>query len=205
MEKLGKMSQLSESELKSFLGKRTVDPYGRNLGKIIGVTMNDYGEMEAVEVEKGTGELERISVDQLSFGREGITVVSRWRIEVESLIKEIESAQRRLTALNTLLKKEEIPRNLYEELSEKQKRELENLQAKKNLAITILQRRGRELDGQIEELTKVLIEIRAGKWSSDFHDKAYEFASKSIEPNLSFAAKEKRELADSLAKLSKLI
>jgi hypothetical protein len=56
------MSQLTESELKSFLGKRTADPYGRNLGKIIGVTLNDYGEMEAVEVEKGTGELQRIPV-----------------------------------------------------------------------------------------------------------------------------------------------
>jgi len=68
-----------------------------------------------------------------------------------------------------------------------------------------LQSRGRELDIQIEELTKVLIEIKAGKWSSDFSNKAYDVASKSIEPNLSFATKEKKELADSLAKLTKML
>jgi hypothetical protein len=58
---------------------------------------------------------------------------------------------------------------------------------------------------QLEELTKVLIEIRAGEWSSDFSVKAYNLASGSIEPNLEFAAKEKRELTDSLAKLTKIL
>lgn len=205
VEKQGKMTQLSESELRSFLGKGTADSYGRNLGKIIGVTLNDYGEMEAVEVEKGTGELERIPVDQLTFDRDRVIVVSKWKIEVESLLKEIDSAQKRLDALNTLLKNQEIPKSLYDELSRKQQDELENLKAKKNLAMNILQSRGRKLDIQIEELTKVLIEIKAGKWSSDFSNKAYDVASKSIEPNLGFATKEKKELADSLAKLTKML
>lgn len=199
------MTQLSESELRSFLGKGTADFYGRNLGKIIGVTLNDYGEMEAVEVEKGTGELDRIPVDQLTFDRDRVIVVSKWKIEAESLLKEIDSAQKRLNALNTLLKNQEIPKSLYDELSQKQQDELDNLKAKKNLAMNILQSRGRELDIQIEELTKVLIEIKAGKWSSDFSNKAYDVASKSIEPNLSFATKEKKELADSLAKLTKML
>jgi len=199
------MTQLSESELKSFLGKGTADSYGRNLGRIIGVTLNNYGEMEAVEVEKGTGELDRIPVDQLTFDRDRVVIVSRWKIEVESLLKDIDSAQKRLGALNTLLKNQEIPRSLYDELSRKQQNELDNLKAKKNLAMNILQSRGRELDTQIEELTKVLIEIKAGKWSSDFSNKAYDVASKSIEPNLSFATKEKKELADNLAKLTKIL
>jgi len=199
------MTQLSESELRSFLGKGTADSYGRNLGRIIGVTLNNYGEMEAVEVEKGTGELDRIPVDQLTFDRDRVVIVSRWKIEVESLLKDIDSAQKRLGALNTLLKNQEIPRSLYDELSRKQQNELDNLKAKKNLAMNILQSRGRELDTQIEELTKVLIEIKAGKWSSDFSNKAYDVASKSIEPNLSFATKEKKELADNLAKLTKIL
>ena len=205
MAKQGKMTQLSESELRSFLGKGTADSYGRNLGRIIGVTLNNYGEMEAVEVEKGTGELDRIPVDQLTFDRDRVVIVSRWKIEVESLLKDIDSAQKRLGALNTLLKNQEIPRSLYDELSRKQQNELDNLKAKKNLAMNILQSRGRELDTQIEELTKVLIEIKAGKWSSDFSNKAYDVASKSIEPNLSFATKEKKELADNLAKLTKIL
>ena len=205
MAKQGKMTQLSESELRSFLGKGTADSYGRNLGRIIGVTLNNYGEMEAVEVEKGTGELDRIPVDQLTFDRDRVVIVSRWKIEVESLLKDIDSAQKRLGALNTLLKNQEIPRSLYDELSRKQQNELDNLKAKKNLAMNILQSRGRELDTQIEELTKVLIEIKAGKWSSDFSNKAYDVASKSIEPNLSFATEEKKELADNLAKLTKIL
>jgi hypothetical protein len=61
------------------------------------------------------------------------------------------------------------------------------------------------LDRQIEELTRTLIEIKAGKWSKDFSNKAYEVALKSIEPNLGYSTKEKKELADYLNKLTKLI
>lgn len=199
------MTELSESELRSFLGKKTSDTYGRNLGKIIGMTLNNFGEMEAAELEKGTGELERIPVGQLTMDRGEIVVLSRWRVEVESLLKEIDSVQRRLSALDSLLKSQEIPRNLYEELIRKQEKEIVLLKEKKNLAVSVLQSRGKELDRQIEELTRTLIEIKAGKWSKDFSNKAYEIALKSIEPNLGFATNEKKELADYLNKLTKLI
>jgi len=199
------MTELSESELRSFLGKKTSDTYGRNLGKIIGITLNNFGEMEAAELEKGTGELERIPVDQLTMDRGEIVVLPRWRVEVESLLKEIDSVQRRLSALDSLLKSQEIPRNLYEELIRKQEKEIVLLKEKKNLAVSVLQSRGKELDRQIEELTRTLIEIKAGKWSKDFSNKAYEVALKSIEPNLGYSTKEKKELADYLNKLTKLI
>lgn len=205
MEKHNKMTELSESELRSFLGKKTSDTYGRNLGKIIGITLNNFGEMEAAELEKGTGELERIPVGQLTMDRGEIVVLSRWRVEVESLLKEIDSVQRRVSALDSLLKSQEIPRNLYEELIRKQGKEIEFLKEKKNLAVSVLQSRGKELDRQIEELTRTLIEIKAGRWSKDFSNKAYEVALKSIEPNLGFATKEKKELGDYLNKLTQLI
>lgn len=205
METEAEMKHLAESELRSFLGKGATDPYGRNLGRIIGVTLNSYGEMEAVEVEKGVGELDRIPAERLSLDGDRVVVIPRWKIEVESLIREIDSAQRRLSALNNLLRSREIPQSLYDELSSKQKEELDGLRARKKTAIDILKSRSKELDTQLEELTKVLVEIRAGEWSSDFSAKAYDLASGSIEPNLDFAAKEKRELADSLAKLAKIL
>lgn len=199
------MNQLSESELKSFLGRRISDAYGRNLGRIIGVKLNNFGEMEEVELEKGSGELDRIPVEQLTINGEGMTAISKWKVEVESLMKEIDSAQRRLNALSTLTKGEEMPKSLYEELLRKQEADLTNLKEKKSLAVKVLQSRSRDLDRQVEELTKTLIEIRAGKWSSDFSKKAYEVASKSIEPNLEFVTRERKELASYLEKLTKLL
>jgi len=199
------MNQLSESELKSFLGRRISDAYGRNLGRIIGVKLNNFGEMEEVELEKGSGELDRIPVEQLAITGEGMTAISKWKVEVESLIKEIDSAQRRLNALSTLIKGEEMPKSLYEELLRKQEADLTNLKEKKSLAVKVLQSRSRDLDRQVEELTKTLIEIRAGKWSSDFSKQAYEVASKSIEPNLEFVTRERKELASYLEKLTKLL
>jgi sporulation protein YlmC with PRC-barrel domain len=198
------MTELSEPELKGFLGKQISDTYGRRLGTIIGVTLNDFGEMQSLELEKGNNELQRLSVDQISMDRDKIIAVSKWKIQIESLLKEMDSAQRRLVALSDLLKRKEIPKNLYDELTQKHEDAIKNLKFKKSAAIEIIQSREKELDRQIEDLTKILIELKAGKWSEEFSSKVYEVASNSIEPNLEYVAKEKRDLADHIAKLTKL-
>ena len=198
------MTELSEPELKGFLGKQISDSYGRKLGTIIGVTLNDFGEMQSLELEKGNNELQRLSVEQISMDRDRIIAVSKWKIQIESLLKEMDSAQRRLSALSELLKRKEIPQNLYDELTQKHEDALKNLKLKKSAAIEIIQNREKELDRQIEDLTKILIELKAGKWSEDFSSKVYEVASNSIEPNLEYVAKEKRDLADHIAELTKL-
>jgi sporulation protein YlmC with PRC-barrel domain len=198
------MTELSEPELKGFLGKQISDTYGRRLGTIIGVTLNDFGEMQSLELEKGNNELQRLSVDQISMDRDKIIAVSKWKIQIESLLKEMDSAQRRLVALSDLLKRKEIPKNLYDELTQKHEEAIKNLKSKKTAAIEIIQSREKELDRQIEDLTKILIELKAGKWSEEFSSKVYEVASNSIEPNLEYVAKEKRDLADHIAELTKL-
>lgn len=198
------MTELSEPELKGFLGKKISDTYGRKLGTIIGVTLNDFGEMQSLELEKGNNELQRLSVDQISMDRDKIIAVSKWKIQIESLLKEMDSAQRRLVALSGLLKRKEIPKNLYDELTQKHEEAIKNLKSKKNAAMEIIQSREKELDRQIEDLTKILIELKAGKWSEEFSSKVYEVASNSIEPNLEYVAKEKRDLADHIAELTKL-
>ncbi|WP_455283182.1 CdvA-like protein [[Eubacterium] cellulosolvens] len=198
------MTELSEPELKGFLGKKISDTYGRKLGTIIGVTLNDFGEMQSLELEKGNNELQRLSVDQISMDRDKIIAVSKWKIQIESLLKEMDSAQRRLVALSDLLKRKEIPKNLYDELTQKHEEAIKNLKSKKNTAMEIIQNREKELDRQIEDLTKILIELKAGKWSEEFSSKVYEVASNSIEPNLEYVAKEKRDLADHISELTKL-
>lgn len=198
------MTELSEPELKGFLGKQISDTYGRRLGTIIGVTLNDFGEMQSLELEKGNNELQRLSVDQISMDRDKIIAVSKWKIQIESLLKEMDSAQRRLVALSDLLKRKEIPKNLYDELTQKHEEAIKNLKSKKTAAIEIIQNREKELDRQIEDLTKILIELKAGKWSEEFSSKVYEVASNSIEPNLEYVAKEKRDLTDHIAELTKL-
>ena len=198
------MTELSEPELKGFLGKEICDTYGRKLGTIIGVTLNDFGEMQSLELEKGNNELQRLSVDQISMDRDKIIAVSKWKIQIESLLKEMDSAQRRLAALSELLKQKEIPKNLYDELTQKHEESIKNLKLKKSSALEIIQSREKELDRQIEDLTKILIELKAGKWSEEFSSKVYDVASKSIEPNLEYVAKEKRDLADHIAELTKL-
>lgn len=198
------MTELSEPELKGFLGKKISDTYGRRLGTIIGVTLNNFGEMQSLELEKGNNELQRLSVDQISMDRDKIIAVSEWKIQIESLLKEMDSAQRRLIALSDLLKRKEIPKNFYDELAQKHEDAIKNLKSKKSAAIEIIQSREKELDRQIEDLTKILIELKAGKWSEEFSSKVYDVASNSIEPNLEYVAKEKRDLADHIAELTKL-
>jgi len=197
-------SSLPEYALKTFLGKKVRDPYGRSLGAVIGLSLNDYGEIEAVNIDKGNNEIQRIPMQQLTLSSDGVIVIPKWKVEVESILKQIESAQKRIVSLKLLMQRE-TSKNLFDELLVKQERELSDLKEKRNVVISILQARCKELDMQIDELSKILVEIKAGKWSKEFMNKAYEITSKLIEPNLEFASREKRDLTCYLANLAKAL
>ncbi|MBS7651018.1 MAG: CdvA-like protein [Candidatus Bathyarchaeia archaeon] len=197
-------SSLPEYALKTFLGKRVRDPYGRSLGAIIGLSLNDYGEIEAVNIDKGNNEIQRVPIEQLTLSDDGVVVIPKWKVEVETILKQIQSAQKRIGSLKLLMQREPS-KNLFDELLIKQERELADLREKRNVVISILQARCRELDMQIDELSKILVEIKAGKWSKEFMNKAYEITSKSIEPNLEFASREKRDLTGYLSNLARAL
>jgi chromosome segregation ATPase len=190
------MFSFSNIEMKHFFGKKTSDIYGRNLGQVVAILKNADGELESIKVDQSEGRLVKYSAEQIMTNKDEIVIIPEWKIQAEQMIKELNTFRSRMDALEAMLEKEEVSKEIYENLKANQKQSIDSLKEKNNEFISCMKQRQVELDRQINELTNFLVEIRTGKKEGKIESSKYTKASKSIEQNLNFLFLEKKDVED---------
>lgn len=196
------MSQLSEVELRNFVGKELKDIYGRNLGRVIGLLINEDGELEAVRIEMADRSLAKYPSELLSFDMSGVVLIPSWRIEVDHVTRDIAIARKRIQALDDLLKTGDVSQNIYEELSEAQKDSMNQMKERYELLLRKLTKKCEELRRQIDEMAKFLVDVKLEYKSSQIEEKEYKVAYNAIQMSLNAAIAEKKDLEGALARLT---
>lgn len=182
--------------MKHFFGKKTSDIYGRNLGQVVAILKNSDGELESIKVDQSEGRLVKYSAEQIMTNKDEIVIIPKWKIQAEQMIKELNTFRSRMDALEAMLEKEEVSKEIYENLKANQKQSIDLLKEKNNEFISCMKQQQVELDRQINELTNFLVEIRTGKKEGKIESSKYTKASKSIEQNLNFLFLEKKDVED---------
>ena len=195
------MFSFSNIEMKHFFGKKTSDIYGRNLGQVVAILKNADGELESIKVDQSEGRLVKYSAEQIMTNKDEIVIIPEWKIQAEQMIKELNTFRSRMDALEAMLEKEEVSKEIYENLKANQKQSIDSLKEKNNEFISCMKQRQVELDRQINELTNFLVEIRTGKKEGKIESSKYTKASKSIEQNLNFLFLEKKDVEDIIKEL----
>lgn len=190
------MFSFSNIEMKHFFGKKTSDIYGRNLGQVVAILKNADGELESIKVDQSEGRLVKYSAEQMMMNKDEIVIIPEWKIQAEQMIKELNTFRSRMDALEAMLEKEEVSKEIYENLKANQKQSIDSLKGQNNEFISSMKQRQEELDRQINELTNFLVEIRTGKKEGKIESSKYTKASKSIEQNLNFLFLEKKDVED---------
>jgi len=190
------MFSFSNIEMKHFFGKKTSDIYGRNLGQVVAILKNSDGELESIKVDQSEGRLVKYSAEQIMTNKDEIVIIPKWKIQAEQMIKELNTFRSRMDALEAMLEKEEVSKEIYENLKANQKQSIDLLKEKNNEFISCMKQQQVELDRQINELTNFLVEIRTGKKEGKIESSKYTKASKSIEQNLNFLFLEKKDVED---------
>jgi len=190
------MFSFSNIEMKHFFGKKTRDIYGRNLGQVVAILKNSDGELESIKVDQSEGRLVKYSAEQMMTNKDEIVIIPEWKIQAEQMIKELNTFRSRMDALEAMLEKEEVSKEIYENLKANQKQSIDSLKGQNNEFISSMKQRQEELDRQINELTNFLVEIRTGKKEGKIESSKYTKASKSIEQNLNFLFLEKKDVED---------
>ena len=188
------MQSISDMEIKHFLGKNTNDVYGRYLGPIVSISKNSNDDLEFLHVDLKNGHLVKYSAEQIMMDQDKIVIIPTWRIEAEKIKKEMNQSQKRIYALEELLEKEEISRDIYEGLKLNQSSAINSLEGKYNESIDHLKKRLNELKVQINDFSSFLVEMRTGKTNGKIQDDDYKKALKSIEQNLNYLFFEKQNL-----------
>jgi hypothetical protein len=195
------MQSISDMEIKNFLGKNTNDIYGRYLGPIVSISKNSNDDLEFLHVDLKNGHLVKYSADQIMIDKDKIVIIPTWRIEAEKIKKEMNQAKKRIHALEEMLEKEEISKDIYEGLKRNQSSTINSLKGKYTESIDHLKKRLSELKVQINDFSSFLVEMRTGKTNGKIQDDDYEKALKSIEQNLNYLFLEKEDLENNIIDL----
>lgn len=197
------MSYVSEEELKSFLGKDLKDTYGRKIGKIIGLGIDDFGELKTLHVEHGSGNLGQYLCEHIVINKGEVVLIPDWKVSSELIQKELDRVTRRIQALGDLLKDRQIPANIYEELRRKQGTTLEELNRRKQDLTEGLKKRSGQVDRQVDDLIRFLVSVKMEYKAGIVDDRALTVACDAIEPNLKPLIEERKDLSRAMEKIEK--
>ncbi len=167
--------------LEKLVDRPVKDTYGRYVGFVVGFSVDTSGELKSVGVDQGNGEFTEYPSARIVSTAEGFVLIPAWKVECDSLGKEIDAVRRRAKALQDLAREGEIPRTLYDSMMAKYSDEASKVQGSyKSLAESMVVRIG-ELEGQRENLDRFLVEIKVQFRAGEIDEAAFKVAAESCQ------------------------
>ena len=194
-----------ELEAKALLGMSISDVYGRSLGRIIGVSRNQFGEMEGLEVESPGGNVIDIPSKSIMLTPKMVTATPEWKVDAHELSGEIATVKRRIVALEGLRDKGDVDREIYEELLEAQRSGYLSKVKQTEALVGALRAKLERTNNQLTSLTKHLVNAKLDYQSGEIDEASMKLAVGSIEPSLKPLIAEKNDLSSTLKTLEDLL
>lgn len=192
-------------ETRALLGRNVTDSYGRNLGRVIGLEKNHFGELEAVQVEALAGQIVSAKTRQLSVTPKSVSLTPEWKLDSNDLIQELSILRKRVSALEELRSSGEIGGEVYNELLSAQKTGYaEKLHSGRQLLESMSQRHA-GITAQISSLTKYLANAKLDHKSGILDESSFKIAEQSLKPTLAPLIMEKADLASTMKELETIL
>ena len=185
---------LTLEQIRRFLGRPLLDPYGRAYGKIIGISANLRDEVTAVGVEVGNGEFVQCPGDRLSVSADSLVLVPSWKQEAGDFRREFEIVTRRLRALDELFSVGDIQRDVYDDLRKQHEDAINELKEKRRQMLETLNQRTGVLTVQLRHMQTHMAGNKMLHASGEFDDSSYKAAADAIDIGLLRAMAEKKEV-----------
>jgi len=184
--------------LERLVNKPVKDTYGRYVGFVVGFSVDTSGDLKSVGVDTGNGEFTEFPNERIVSTAEGFVVIPSWKVECDSLGKEMEGVRRRAKALQELAREGEVPRTLFDDMMGRFQEEAGKIQGSyKSLAESMVVRIG-ELEGQKESLDKFLVDVKVQFRAGEIDEAAYKVAAESCQAMQTRNSQEMAELSKML-------
>jgi len=184
--------------LERLVNKPVKDTYGRYVGFVVGFSVDTSEDLKSVGVDTGNGEFTEFPNERIVSTAEGFVVIPSWKVECDSLGKEMEGVRRRAKALQELAREGEVPRTLFDDMMGRFQEEAGKIQGSyKSLAESMVVRIG-ELEGQKESLDKFLVDVKVQFRAGEIDEAAYKVAAESCQAMQTRNSQEMAELSKML-------
>lgn len=195
----------TELEVKALLGRRVTDDYGRNIGRIIAIDRNAFGEMEGVQVEAAAGQIVEAKATQLAVTPSMVKVTADWKLQVDLLVSELSLMRKRVQALGSLKDSKDIDLEIYEELLVAQKVGYADKLAVGRQLVESMKQKLRDVAAQVGSLTRHLATAKLDHKSGVLDEQSLRITQDSIQPTLAPLMAEKADLTKSLRALEPVL
>lgn len=180
--------------MEKLVNRPVKDTYGRYVGFVVGFSVDTSGELRSIGVDTGNGVFSEYPSKRLVSAPDGFVVIPTWKLDCESLGKEIEGVKRRAKALQELAKDGEVQRTLFDEMMGKYTEEAGKIQdSYKTLGEEMLVRT-QELDLQKESLDRFLVNVKVQFRAGEIDEGAYKVASECCQAMEGRNARERDEI-----------
>ncbi len=198
------MKSIKVELIEGYLGKPVNDPYGRRIGHIVSFYSDPDGNVTALEISFGDFEFREVPIDRFNFDGGEIILVPEWEYNAMVIENRLERLRKRITALEDLYAKKEVPRNSYETLKKKLEATLMKAKDDAKNVKEELKKRLVELEDTILELEKAMTSLKVSYLAGEVPDKAYKTAADQIRKHMEHAQLEKENVKKHLEKIEAL-
>ena len=190
--------------LEKLVKKPVKDTYGRNLGQVIGFSLDSSGNMKGLGVDHGTGQFieyprERIIIDGSS---ETIILLPEWQEDVDKLKKNTQIAKKRTKVLEKLRSEGEIPDHAFVDLKSSYEDEINTLKASCSSIVDKLETRINNIESSRIKTEKFLSTLKVQFHSDEIDGETFKRASQSTMDMMEKDTIERHEISNILTWLS---
>lgn len=177
-----------------YLGKTIEDAMGRPVGKLVGLTADIKDEVTAIQIAHSDGEVAQHPITFVKVLEDRLILLQTWRVEAEDLKKEHGIIQRRLQALDLLLKDGDIEKTEYDQLRSSYENLDTQIKEKRETLLDTLRHIDSRLEQQISDLQGALTNNKMLYSSAEIGDQTYHTVTESIRSGLEVSRKERKDI-----------
>ncbi|MBS7651012.1 MAG: CdvA-like protein [Candidatus Bathyarchaeia archaeon] len=191
----------SMDRIKRFIGKTVYNIYGREIGRLVGLTSDIKGDVDSVSLELGHGEFETYPGKQVSIEGDKLVLINDWSVESGELARELDLLLRRDRALNELYSSGDIDEATCSRLKEQYRKVRDGLLKNAEDTVRKLIVRSQRLEEQIKLLQSIMANNKMHYTSGEINEEEYCLANESIQKGLQRFIQEKRDIEERMNSL----
>lgn len=186
------------------LGKPVYDPYGRKLGYIVSFYSDVDAKIRSVEINIHDTEYKEIPMERFKLATEGVILMPEYEFNALLVENRLRVVKSRLSSLEELYSRKEIPTHVYENLKKGLDDELAAVKNKAKEVKDLLRRRLHEVEEQLSEVEKAIGALKTSYLAGEIQEKSYLTALDMMKKTLEILVKEKDNVKKHLDKIESL-
>jgi uncharacterized protein YeaO (DUF488 family) len=187
-----------------YLGQLIYDVYGRKSGTVVGIYSEVDGNVVAIEVMINDSIYETLSADRLSVRDDNVKVVPEWLVEVQKVEKKLDTLKKRMTALEELFKKGQIPQHAYKELKEKFEKELNKAKNDAKNLKEVMRKRIYDLENFVLHIEKAMTNLMVSYTSGELPENGFKVSADFLRFAKQASLEEKKDIEKHIGLITKL-